>query len=117
MVAVSLENRNTGADIDLLFAIRRYPFSDLNSIDESYKWTIRNAKFASKANNTAGLTVNPGDALAVYVNDAGGDIADVCLTLDFIVTNASNIALQFNASGFFDSSDFPAINLIPEILT
>ena len=116
LVALSYENRNENVDVDLLIGIRRYPFTNLNAIDESYKWTIRAARFASRAKQVGGFIVNPGDAMAVYASDAGGDSADVVLTFDFIVTNADDEDLQFNVSGNFNSADFPAVGTITEVL-
>lgn len=117
VVAVDFTNQNSNADPIFKIAIRRYPYNNLNDIDDSYKWTINNARSAIKVNQTDGFIVNPGDLMAVYCEDGGGNANDLVVTMDFIVLEAPTQEIQRNYSGYFSSNDFPPTSQIPEIFS
>jgi hypothetical protein len=116
LVAVDYTNNNPNTDPIVLIAIRNAGAADLNQIDRSYKWTLTNVRAATKTNSSLGFTINAGDMMAVYIEDGGGDPFDCVITMDFITLSAPDQSITNNASGDFNSNDFPAINTIPEIL-
>ena len=64
-----------------------------------------------------GFVVNPGDLMAIYVRDGGGNPNDMVLSMDFIVLDASPQDITTNISGDFQSNDIPATGSIPEVFT
>ena len=116
LVGIDFTNQNQNVDCIIKIAIRSYPFSNLNTFDRSYKWTLDNVRSAVKVSQLSGFEVNAGDCMAVYLQDTGGNANDVILTMDFITLSAPTTDIQFSYSGNFQSNDFPNNNSIPEIL-
>lgn len=116
LVGIDFTNQNQNTDPTFVIAIKEYPFTNLSNPDRFYKWTLTNARSAVRTNQTLGFEVNPGDVMAVYCVDTGGNPNDVIITMDFIILDATNTDLQFSYSQNFSSVDIPALNTIPEVL-
>jgi len=117
LVGIDFTNQNENTSVDVLIAIKDNPVTTLTGIDRSFKWTLRNTRSAFKTDQVNGFVINPGDLMAVYFVDAGGDPNDVVMTMDFIIISAPAIESQFDYTNFFSFADFPAIASIPEIFT
>lgn len=117
LVGIDFTNSNRNVDCIVKIAIRRHPYSNLTSMDETWKWTINNGRMAIKTDQINGFVMNPGDAMAVYIEDNGGNAKDVVITMDFIITSAAAKNIQTNPSGDFQSNDFPATGSMQEIFT
>jgi len=114
-VGIDWTNANSGADPIVIVCIS--DAGKRNRLNRFYKWTLNNARVASKTHQTLGFEVNAGDKMAIYVRDGGGNANDVVVTLDFIVLDGTDQEIIENFSGDFSSGGIPATGSIQEIFT
>ena len=117
LVGLDYSNNNRGTDPIIIFCIRNAGAANLNSIDRFYKWTLTNARSSVKTDQLLGFEIHPGDLMAVYVRDGGGNPNDMVISMDFIVLDATPQNITTNINGDFQSNDIPATNTITEVFT
>jgi len=100
LVGMVFSNINDDVDTDVRVHISRQ--GDGNSDTLEYTWSLTNVRTASNTSIPPGtLELNPGDKVAVYLSDTGGNPRDVFVGLYLEVVERETIITVENWSGNF----------------
>jgi len=99
VVGVTFSNKNSGVDVD----VEIWKSAEGNAANESmvYEWELSNVRVARKSNISPDLTFDPGDKVAVYLDDEGKNPSNAVVIMYLQVTEDTSEESSEDFSGNF----------------